>query len=88
MKTNSNFIPDDRSAIITLLLWFFYGTFGAYLMYIGKIQNGILMLIFTILGILTISLLYIGILILSCVVIWWFVDLVKILKTPKLWSKT
>ena len=83
METKSDFVGSNRSVVVTLLLWFFLGTFGVYRMYLGKVGTGILMLVLTIIGFITIPIL-IGIFILIGVFIWWIIDLVCILKSPKI----
>ena len=83
METKSEFVGSNRSVVVTLLLWFFFGTFGVYRMYLGKVGTGILMLVLTIIGFITIPIL-IGIFILIGVFIWWIIDLVCILKSPKI----
>ncbi|MCX8650127.1 TM2 domain-containing protein [Gilliamella sp. B2776] len=83
METKSEFVGSNRSVVVTLLLWFFFGTFGVYRMYLGKVGTGILMLVLTIIGFITIPII-IGILILIGLFIWWIIDLVSILKSPKI----
>ncbi|NUF28013.1 TM2 domain-containing protein [Gilliamella bombicola] len=83
METNSDFVGSNRSVVVTLLLWFFFGTFGIYRMYLGKVGTGILMLILTLLAFLT-FVFFIGIFIFLGLFIWWIIDLVRILKSPKM----
>lgn len=83
METKSEFVGSNRSVVVTLLLWFFFGTFGVYRMYLGKVGTGILMLALTIIGFITAPII-IGIFILIGLFIWWIIDLVSILKSPKI----
>lgn len=83
METKSDFVGSHRSVTVALLLWFLFGTLGIYRMYLGKVGTGILMLILTLIGVLTFVFL-IGIFIFIGLFIWWIIDLVRILKSPKI----
>ena len=37
--------PEDRSMLVTVLLWFFLGSIGAHRFYLGDITCGIIMLL-------------------------------------------
>ena len=71
---NSNSIqitlPTQKSLLIALLLWFFLGAFGVHRFYLGDNKGGLLMLVCCLLSWLVIP----GLVL----VIWWFVDLFKL----------
>ena len=71
-------VPDQNRLLITLLLWFFLGHFGAHRFYLGYNGAGAGMLTLTIVGVLTACIL-IGYFLLLAVFIWWIVDLIQIL---------
>ncbi|HTQ12091.1 MAG TPA: TM2 domain-containing protein [Fimbriimonadaceae bacterium] len=70
--------PDSQKLLITILLWFFLGHFGAHRFYLGHINTAVMMLGLEILGIVTACIL-IGYLFLFAVFVWWVIDLVQML---------
>lgn len=72
----------DKSLVITLLLWFFLGGLGAHRFYLGKVPSAIAMLGLTVVGYLTFFFI-IGAVLLFGVFIWWIADLVMILRLSR-----
>lgn len=69
-----NYVDNQsKSSILTWLLWFFLGTFGAHRFYHGKMGSAISMLVLTALGYIT-TFILIGFVFLAIVWIWWVVD--------------
>jgi TM2 domain-containing membrane protein YozV len=64
--------------LTVLLLHIFLGIFGAHYFYVGKTSKGILMLVLTIGGIATIFV-FVGFAAIVVVMIFWVLDLIKIL---------
>jgi TM2 domain-containing membrane protein YozV len=64
--------------LITLLLWFFVGHFGAHRFYLGHVNTAVIMLVLYLIGWATICLV-VGWFALVAVWIWWIVDLIQIL---------
>ena len=70
--------PDSNRMLITLLLWFFVGHFGAHRFYLGHVNTAVIMLVLYLIGWATICLV-VGWFALVAVWIWWIVDLIQIL---------
>ena len=45
MNQTFNGMPQPRSKLVTFLLWYFLGVFGAHRFYLGKVGTGILYLL-------------------------------------------
>lgn len=70
--------PDSNRLIITLLLWFFIGHFGAHRFYLGHINTAVVMLVLELIGFATMCFL-VGYIFIIAVAIWWLIDLIMIL---------
>lgn len=70
--------PDSNKLLVTLLLWFFLGNFGAHRFYLGHINTAATMLVLELIGFATACIL-IGYIPLLIVGIWWIIDLVLML---------
>lgn len=69
---------DSNRLLVTLLLWFFVGHFGAHRFYLGHTNTAVVMLTLEIVGIITACLL-VGWFLIAAVAIWWIIDLIQIL---------
>jgi TM2 domain-containing membrane protein YozV len=63
-----------KSTGVAYLLWFFFGALGGHRFYLGSIGTAVIQLVLLILGVLT-SAVGIGLLILSALGLWLFIDL-------------
>jgi TM2 domain-containing membrane protein YozV len=70
--------PDSNKLLITMLLWFFLGGFGAHRFYLGHTNSAVLMLVLQLVGIATACIL-VGYIFIVAVWIWWIVDLIQML---------
>jgi TM2 domain-containing membrane protein YozV len=70
--------PDSNKLLITILLWFFLGHFGAHRFYLGHTSTAVTMLILEFVGLATICLI-VGYFVLLGIAVWWIVDLVMML---------
>lgn len=70
--------PDSNRLLVTILLWFFVGHFGAHRFYLGYTSTAVVMLVLELVGILTACIL-VGWFFIAAVAIWWIIDLVQIL---------
>ncbi len=70
--------PDSNRLLVTILLWFFLGHFGAHRFYLGHTNTAVLMLVLNLIGWLTACFL-VGYIFLLGVAVWWIVDLVQML---------
>ncbi len=68
-----------QKILITFLLWFFLGGFGAHRFYLGWKKSACVLLGLTILALLTMVVL-IGFIFYFVVLVWWIVDLVLMLQ--------
>lgn len=74
----TNNTTSQKSMLVALLLWFFFGCFGAHRFYVGDTQSGSAMCALWILGWLT-CIIVIGFIPLLVVSIWWFIDLFSLI---------
>jgi len=70
--------PDSNRLMVTILLWFFVGHFGAHRFYLGHINTAVVMLVLEFVGLATLCIL-VGWLFIAAVAVWWIIDLVQIL---------
>lgn len=70
-----------RSKVVTLLLWFVFGSLGVHNFYLGRTGIAITQLILTIVGYAT-CWLVVGFIPLAVVWVWLIVDLIMILMAP------
>src|SRR5690349_7971161 len=70
--------PDSNKLLITILLWFFLGHFGAHRFYLGYTSTAVTMLLLEVVGFATICIL-VGYFFLLAVAVWWIIDLVMML---------
>ncbi|HVT13545.1 MAG TPA: NINE protein [Fimbriimonadaceae bacterium] len=70
--------PDSNRLLVTILLWFFLGHFGAHRFYLGHTNSAVGMLVLELVGLCTLCIL-VGYLVLLAVAIWWIIDLIQML---------
>lgn len=68
----------NRSFVIAMILWFFFGFFGVHRTYINKFFTGILMAFLMVLGLVT-KIVLIGYVFCGIVWLWWIYDLFMLL---------
>ena len=71
--------PDSNKLLITILLWFFLGHFGAHRFFLGHTKTAITMLLLQLAGLATVCVFGLGIIFVLAVEVWWIIDLVQML---------
>lgn len=72
----------NKSLVVALLLWLFFGIVGVHRMYLQHATSGVIMAIFTVLGLLTLTV-AIGFIFLFIVLLWWILDFIMLLLAAK-----
>ena len=68
----------DKSKVAAALLCFFLGGLGIHRFYLGQVGSGVVMLILSVVGWLTVGFI-IGFIPLGVVGIWWIIDFIRVL---------
>lgn len=74
----TQFTMSDKSKVVAALLSFFFGMLGIHRFYLGRIGSGVVMLICTVLGWLTVGIL-VGFGLIAFVSLWDLIDFIRIL---------